>query len=354
MPTINRQQATPARHSYHGGEGRPLRAGRGRLVAAWISGSPWTRFICARTVGLGGVVLAILMATFALVRLIPGDPARLIAGAHAGARELAIVRAQLGLNGSLWSQFRSYFAGLAHFNLGRSFVTGQPVTTVISQHLPATVELAAFSMLLIVTIAVPTGLLVGIYTRESRHPGAEITFSSFTGVAASLPTYLAGTVLVFVFAITFHLLPATGRADTSSVILPAVSVAIFPTALLARVVRVQTLDVLGQDYVRMARSKRLPTRTVYLRHVLPNVLSGTVTIGGVVFAQLLGGVVVVEQLFAWPGIGTTLVSAVIAHDYPVVQGIGLMLGVVIVLVNASVDLLLRALDPRSLITGMST
>jgi peptide/nickel transport system permease protein len=167
-------------------------------------------------------------------------------------------------------------------------------------------------------------------------------------VIGALPEYLAGTFLAFVFAVWLRLLPVAGDAGWSSLVLPALAIALRPSAVLARIVRVETLNVLAQDYMRTARSKRLPVRLIYLRHTLPNVTTAALSIGGLLFAGLIGGAVVVENVFARPGLGTALVSAVMNRDYPVIQGLILMIGVAVAFVNLMVDVLQGILDPRSL------
>ena len=204
------------------------------------------------------------------------------------------------------------------------------------------------SLALVLALSVPAGMFAGAFTREGRHRRAEVGFTAATSVIGSLPEYLAGTFLAFFFAVLFRLLPVAGSEGWQSLVLPALAMSLRPIAILARLVRVETLNVLAMDYMRTARSKRLPARLVYWRHVLPNVVTAALTIGGILFAGLIGSAVVVENVFARPGLGTTLVNAVLGRDYPIIQGIILVLGFTVVTVNATVDILLAIVDPRSM------
>jgi peptide/nickel transport system permease protein len=191
-------------------------------------------------------------------------------------------------------------------------------------------------------------MLAGALTRDGRHRRAEVLLTAATSVIGALPEYLMGTFLAFIFAVWLRWLPVAGAEGLQSLLLPALAMSLRPIAVLIRVVRVETLNVLAQDYIRTARSKRLPERLIYFRHALPNVVTAALTISGILFAGLIGGAVVVENVFARSGLGTGLVTAVVNHDYPVIQGVVLVLGVTVVTVNAIVDILLGVIDPRSL------
>lgn len=308
------------------------------------------RFGVQRTVSAVLIAFSLVVAVFLMVRLLPGDPARLVAGTHASPAQLAAIRHQLGLDRSAISQFWSYMGDLTRLRLGTSFQTGETVNRVISERLPKTAELAGVSVALTLLLSIPLGLAAAALTRDGRNRAFGALFSGTTGLVASLPVFLIGSLLAFAFAVELDWLPIAGSDSLDSIVLPALSVSLLPIALLARIVRLEALSALGQDYVKTARSKRLPARTIYMRHILPNVVAGTLTIAGVMFAQLIGGVVIVENIFAWPGLGTVLVQAVSAHDYPVVQGVTLLLGFVLVVTNAFVDVVLALMDPRSLVT----
>ncbi len=296
---------------------------------------------------LASVLAALMLACFLLVHLVPGDPALRVAGLDATPEDVANVRHTLGLDLPLAEQFANYVSGIAHLDFGKSFVTSEPVVQVIADRLPKTLELAFAAMLLVMGTSLPLGMFAAALTRNDRNRVFEVAFTATTSAMSALPNFLSATFLAFLFAVWLRWLPAAGATQWSSVILPAVAVGLRPLAELARIVRVEMLNALAQDYVRTARSKRLPHWLIYLRHVLPNVLTGALTIGGLLFAGLIAGTVVVENVFAWPGLGTALVQGILTRDYPVVQGITLLLGFAVVTVNTWVDAALTLLDPRA-------
>ena len=292
------------------------------------------------------VLLALVVATFLLVQLAPGDAAQRIAGIEASPEDIQRIRDEFGLDRPMPERFVRYVAGLAQGDLGISYSTREPVAKVIADRLPNTLWLAATSVMLMVVISVPLGLAVGALTWGDRNRGLDVAFVAGTSIAASLPGLLVATLLAFIFAVWLRWLPVAGASQWTSVILPAVAIALRPLSELARMVRVETLNVLSQDYIRTARAKRMSSLRLYGRHVLPNVLTAALTLTGLVFAHLIGGAVVIENIFAWPGLGTALVQAVMNRDFPVIQGIVLMLGLVIIVVNATVDAVLLMIDPR--------
>jgi peptide/nickel transport system permease protein len=291
--------------------------------------------------------VVVLVASFLLVHLIPGDPATQIAGYYATPEVRAEINRQLGLNRPLLHQFVDYVNDVVHLRFGTSFTQHQPVTTLIGSRLAKTLELAFASFALTMLIGVPVGLVVGALTREGRRRHLDHAFTATTSLVHSIPDYLIATFLVFAFAVTWSLFPVAGADGPLSLVLPAVAVAAVPATVIARLTRVETLRVLDLDYVRTARAKRLSSFRIYLVHILPNVLTGTLTLGGLVLTGLIGGTVVVENVFAWPGLGTAIVRAITDRDFPMIQAIILFLGLIVVVVNAAVDLLLILLDPRS-------
>jgi peptide/nickel transport system permease protein len=310
----------------------------------------WLSFVGWRLVALAVIVVGLVAAVFMMVRLIPGDPAAIAGGVNTTPAQIAALRQQMGLDEPILTQFSKYAIGLLHGDLGTSFTTRQPVTQVISERIGSSMTLAGVSLAIVLIFAVPAGLVAGALTREGRHQRGELIFTGTTSVVGAIPQFLAATFLAFVFAVWLKLLPVAGSdPPLQSLILPAASVALAPTATLARLVRVEALNVLAQDYVRTARSKRLPARIIYVRHVLPNVLTAALTIGGIILANLIGGAVIVENVYARNGLGTELVNAVLVRDYPVIQGTILILGIIVVVVNAIVDAGLALLDPRSLV-----
>jgi peptide/nickel transport system permease protein len=249
----------------------------------------------------------------------------------------------------LWTQYGHYLRGLVHGELGTSMGSGLPVSQVIGDRLPATVALAVLAFVVVLAIAVPVGLGMAVLTRGGRRRGGELAFTSTSVLLAAVPDFLLAVGLVYLFAVHLPWFPVAGRSGPGSYVLPVLALAVGPAAVLARIVRVELLAVLGADFVRTARAKRLPARLVYARHALPNALTASLTLGGLFLAGLVAGTVLVENVFAWPGLGSTIVQSIQGRDYPVVQGIVLVYGVGVLLVNLAVDALLALLDPRSTI-----
>lgn len=310
---------------------------------------PWLGFAVRRLGRLVGSVLILVSAAFLMIHLIPGDPVRGALGPAAAQSLVDAQRASLGLDDPLWQQYANFLHHLVTGNLGTSITTGLPVSDVIRDRLPATVELAVAAFLVAVLIAVPLGLVMGVLTRGGRRPRAELGFTSTAVVLAAIPEFLLAVGLVYVFAVTLHWFPVAGRGSVASYVLPVLSLAVGPAAVLARICRVELLAVLQTDYLRTARAKRLPAAAIYLRHALPNAVTATITLGGLLLGGMVAGTVLVENVFGWPGLGSTIVSSIIAKDYPLVQGVVLVYGVGVLLVNLAVDVTLALLDPRSTI-----
>ncbi len=310
---------------------------------------PWLRFAIRRFTRLVVSVLALLSAAFLMIHLIPGDPVRAALGPVAPQSLVDAQRESLGLNDPLWQQYLHFLQNLFTGNLGTSITTGLPVSDVISDRLPATVVLAVAAFVVAVLIALPLGLAMGVLTRAGRRPKAELTFTSTSVVLAAIPEFLLAVGLVYVFAVQLQWFPVAGRGNVSSYVLPVLSLAIGPAAVLARICRVELLAVLQTDYLRTARAKRLPAVAIYLRHALPNAVTATITLGGLLLGGMVAGTVLVENVFGWPGLGSTIVSSILAKDYPLVQGVVLVYGVGVLLVNLAVDVALALLDPRSTI-----
>ncbi|QBI56684.1 ABC transporter permease [Streptomonospora litoralis] len=316
--------------------------------AARPARSPWPRFLMRRLGGVAVVLAVLVVATFLLVQLVPGDPARQVAGPDATPRQIAAVEQRLGLDRPPLERFTSYVGGLVTGDLGTSFRTGQPVLEVIAGRLPFTAQLALLAVLAVLVIAVPLGMAVAVACRGGRRRRLDTLFSTATSVFGSTPEYIVGTALVLVFAVWLGWLPAAGAATVPSLLLPIAAVALPPACHLSRIVRREAAVVLEQDYMRTARGKRLGGWALYVRHALPNLLTSALTLGGLLLAGLLGGTVIVESVFAWPGLGTLVVQAILNRDYPVIQGIVLVIGLLATLVNLFVDVCLGVLDPRSL------
>lgn len=307
------------------------------------------RFLLRRLGRLIASLAVLVTLSFAMIHLIPGDPVRVALGPKAPPALVAARRHSLWLDRPLPNQFVHYLHGLVTGNLGRSFQSDLPVSEIIGQRLPYSAQLAGIAFLVIMLVSVPFGMVAAVLTRNGQRRGTEFGFTTGTGFFATVPEFLLGVGLVVLFGVVLKVLPVAGRSGPESYILPVAALSVGSIAALARIVRAETLTVLGADYIRTARAKRLPARLLYLRHVLPNMLTSTLTLGGLLLAGLVGGTVLVENVFGWPGLGTIVVNSVVQEDYPVAQAIVLMLGATVLIINAVVDLLLGVLDPRSTI-----
>ncbi|WP_245690962.1 ABC transporter permease [Sinosporangium album] len=296
------------------------------------------------------VSLAVLVvASFAMIHLIPGDPIRAALGMNAPPELVAQRRADLGLDDPIPTQLLAYIKQLLSGEFGTSFISREPVGQIIVDRLPNTLALAALATVFALLVAVPLGMWAGIRTENGRNRGTEIGFTSTTGAAVAVPEFLYSIGLVVVFAVTLGWFPPAGRDGVISYVLPILSLAIGPIAMVARVARVETLRELSTDYIRLARAKRLPASRLYFRHLLPNTLTATLTIGGLLLTGLIAGSLLVEYVFAWPGLGMRMVESITMKDYPVAQAIILVYGGIVLVVNLVVDLLLAKLDPKSTI-----
>jgi peptide/nickel transport system permease protein len=319
------------------------------VPASAPSANPWLRFAVRRLGQLLVSALVLVTASFLIIHLIPGDPVRAALGFNATPQLVAARRAQLGLNDPLWLQYAHYLRDLFTGKFGTSIDSGLPVSEVIGQRLPATLELAGYSFLVAVAVSVPLGLLLGVLTRNGRRRSLELAATSVSVVVAAVPGFLLAVGLIYVFGVTLHWLPVAGQSGFTSYLAPIAAMALGPIAILVRILRLAVIAELRADYVRTARAKRLPNWRVYLLHVLPNALTATLTIGGLLLSSMVAGTVLVENVFAWPGLGSTIVQSIIAKDYPVVQGIVLVYGIGVLLINLIVDVALALLDPRSTI-----
>ena len=311
--------------------------------------SPWPGFAARRLGRLLVSLWVLVTASFGMIHLIPGDPVRAALGASAPPDVVAARRQALGLDDPLWTQYLHYLRGLFTGDLGTSMVTGLPVSQVIGDRLPATAQIAVLAFVVAMVASVPLGVVAAVLTRAGRRHRTELGFTAGSVLLGTIPEFLLAVGLVYVFAVRLGWAPVAGRSGPGSYPLPVLALAIGPAAVLARIVRVEMLAVLQADYIRTARAKRLPDRLVYLRHALPNALTATITLGGLLLGGLVAGTVLVENVFAWPGLGSTIVQSILAKDYPLVQGVVLVYGAGVLAVNLVVDVVLALLDPRSTI-----
>ncbi|GAA1678456.1 ABC transporter permease [Nonomuraea maheshkhaliensis] len=309
-----------------------------------------TRRLGVRRLVRFAVSLGVLMVvSFAMIHLIPGDPVRAALGPAAPVELVEARRTALGLDRPLPEQLLTYVSGVVTGDFGTSFLTGEPVSEVIVSRLPNTLSLALLATAVALLLAVPLGMWAAVRTENGRNRGTELGFSATTGTAVAVPEFLYAIALVTVFAIALGWFPPAGKAGPLTYVLPVLALSLGPAAMIARISRVETLRELGKDYVRLARAKRLPAARLHLRHVLPNTLTATLTVGGLLLTSLIAGGVLVEYVFAWPGLGLKIVESITQKDYPVAQGVILVYGALVLVVNLAVDLVLGALDPTSAI-----
>lgn len=313
------------------------------------AGHARSAYLLRRSARLVVSLALLLTATFFMIHLVPGDPVRASLGPTAPASLVADRKAALGLDKPLLTQYVNYVGDVLHGDFGTSLTSGERITDTIQERGPSTLRLGGLAFLVGFFVAIPLGLLMAALTRDSRRRRLELGFTATTGAIAAVPSFLLAVALVYLFAVTIHAFPVAGRGGASSYVLPVASLSLAAVASLSRIVRVEGLRVLEQDYIRTARGKRLPARIVYVRHALPNTLTPALTIAGLLLGNLLVGTVLVENIFAWPGLGTTLVAAVAQKDYSTVQAVAVVFGGVILLANFAVDLALGAIDPRSTI-----
>jgi peptide/nickel transport system permease protein len=309
----------------------------------------WVRFGARRAGRLVLSLWVLVTAAFAMIHVLPGDPVRAALGPTAPLALIEQRREAMGLDDPLWQQYLHYLGHLLTGDLGVSMTSGLPVSNVIADRLGSTVVMAVLAFAVAVVVSVPLGTLMAVLARDGRRRGGDWLFTSASIVVATIPEFLMAVGLVFVFSVSLHWTPVAGRSGPVSYVLPVLSLAIGPALMLARIVRVEMLTVLQTDYIRTARAKRVRGIALYLRHALPNALTATLTIGGLLLGALVAGTVLVENIFAWPGLGGTIVGSILAKDYPTVQGVVLVYGVGVLVVNLVVDVALALIDPRSTI-----
>jgi peptide/nickel transport system permease protein len=304
------------------------------------------QYITRRLLLLMPIWLGITLMAFGLGRLAPGDPARLIAERQADGlptpAQVEQIREEYGLADPLPLQYMRWVAHALQGDLGVSFKTGGPVLEELARRFPATLELAVYGMLVGIALALPLGAQAAV-----RRGSSADHLSRLVALAgASLPSFWLAFILIIVFAVQLRLLPVAGRGTARHLVLPAITLGVALAAPLTRLTRSSMLEVLGEDFVRTAWAKGLHERAVVLRHALRNALIPVVTVAGMSFGHLLGGAVIVETVFAWPGVGKLVVDSIFDRDYPLIQGYVLFMGTIFVLINLAVDLLYVWLDPR--------
>jgi len=288
------------------------------------------------------VLWAVVTLVFLLIHIVPGDPARQLVGENATEEQYQIARAELGLDKPLASQYLDYWRVLVRGDWGTNPATKEPVLGRITSRYPATIKLALAAMFIATLVSIPLGVTA------ATHRGSIIdslsTLIALLGI--SLPSFALGPLLVLVFSVNLGVTPVSGAGGLDNLILPAVTLGAAMSAILTRIVRSSVLEELNEDYVRTARAKGLPERTVIYKHVLKNGLIPVVTVLGLQFGVLLAGAIITERVFSWPGVGSLLVDSISERDYKLTQGCILVIATTYVLVNTATDIVYRFLDPR--------
>jgi peptide/nickel transport system permease protein len=327
-------------------------------------------YIIKRLLNILIMLFAVSIIIFLLVRFIPGDPARTMAGEHASKEILEEMRKKWGLDKPIWEQYIIWLKYAVRGDFGRSIMTHESVLTEIMQRFPNTLELSIFAML----FASSFGILAGVISAIKRYTVFDYTVMFIALFGVSMPIFWLAIMLVLLFSIKLNLLPTGGRLSVfysikpithlylidslitlnfgaffdalKHLILPSIALGTIPMAFIARITRSSMLNVISQDYIRTARAKGLPEKTVIVKHALRNALIPILTSAGTEFAMLMGGAVLTETIFYWPGLGTYIVQAVNARDYPAIQGAVIFVAFVVAIVNLIVDVLYAYIDPR--------
>lgn len=299
-------------------------------------------YILRKLIGLPLILISVSLLIFLALRALPGDPARLMAGPEATQEAVDAMRSRLGLDRGLVHQYAQFAIDAGQGDLGTSIRSKLPVTSEIAERMPYTLALALTAYLLAMAIGIPAGMVGAIY----RHgwPDHAVMFLAILG--ASIANFWLALMAMNTFSVKLGWLPLLGASNWKSFILPSVTLAVLPAALIARMTRSSMIEVLGQDYIRTARAKGVSVASIYWSHALRNALIPIITIVGLNFGALIGGAVVTESVFNWPGIGRLLVDSVRYRDYPVIQGVTLVAVTGVVLANFIAEMLIAALNPR--------
>ncbi|RNB80236.1 ABC transporter permease [Brevibacillus fluminis] len=288
------------------------------------------------------VLVGVSLFSFALIHLIPGDPVRIMLGEKATKERVEQLREQMGLNKPLVVQYVNYATGVLKGDLGTSLKTSRPVSMEIAQRFPATVKMAVSG----IVVAIVAGVIMGILAAKYKDTFLDYAIMSMATLGMSLPSFWLGLLVIMVFAVKLGWFPVAGGTGFIDLVMPALTLGVLLSTTISRLTRSGMVEVLSNDYIRTARAKGMSEGIVLFRHAFRNVMIPVVAVVGLQIAALLGGAVIVEQVFNWPGIGTLAIEAISSRDFPMIQGIVLFMGVIYVIVNICVDLLYAVLDPR--------
>jgi len=288
------------------------------------------------------VLIGVSALVFGLIHLAPGDPARLMLYDTAPEEEVQAMRKTLGLDQPLYLQYWLFLSNALRGNLGRSLYYKEPALRIILEHLPATAELTFAALLVSLVVAVPMGIVSAV-RRDTVWDYAGMLLAT---IGQATPVFWLGLMFILLFSVQWTVLPSSGRGGIENLLMPAVTLGAPLMALVTRLVRSGMLDILGEDYIRTARAKGLPNPAIVYRHALRNMLIPLITVVGLQLGALLGGAVITETIFAWPGVGRLVVTAITARDYPLVQAATLLVSVYFVGINLLLDVLYVYIDPR--------
>jgi peptide/nickel transport system permease protein len=294
---------------------------------------------------LGRLLLTVLLISsivFFVIRVIPGDPAQVIAGVDASPEAVNAIRAKIGTDQPLAIQYGKWLLDVAAFRFGTSLSTGQPVTTLIFERFPLTLSLAVLGLLLSVVIAIPLGILSAV----RRWSGWDYLGMVFSQIGMAVPSFWLGIILLLLFAVKVRLFPLFGSGSFRHLVLPAISLGLARAAVLLRLTRGSMVEELSREYIITARAKGLPEWMVRYRHALKNALLPVVTLAGIQLGYMLGGAVIIEQVFSLPGLGRLFLTAVYQRDFPLIQGGIVFIALVFSLINFVVDVLYSVLNPK--------
>ena len=301
-----------------------------------------THFMVTRILSAMLALLGVICLVFLLIHLIPGDPVEVMLGESAQPTDKETLRHALGLDLPLHQQWWIYFKGLLHLDLGTSLFSGRAIVDLLIERIPATLYLSLVSLIVAIGLALPLGLVAAV----RQHTPLDYGAMGFALFGMSIPNFWMGPLLILIGALWLGWFPVSGREGWNAVVLPALTLGTAMAAILARMIRSSVLEVLGEDFMRTARAKGLSSTRAVLYHALPNALLPILTLLGLQLGGLLGGAVITETVFAWPGLGLLMIEAIQQRDYPVVQAAVLCISMTYIVVNLLTDLLYAWLDPR--------
>lgn len=306
-----------------------------------------TSYILRRVAQAIPVLIGVTLASFVLIHLVPGDPARLVLGAQATPSAIASLNEQLGLDQSLVSQYLDFIGGAITLDFGESITQKTSVGELLSSRIPVTFWLLIYAVFIAIVVAVPLAVISALRRNRAADHGIRL----FSMVTFAMPSFLLGLILILIFSLNLGWLPTSGYGEgfvghLRSLTLPAFTVGLYLAPILLRTLRVGIIETLGAEYIEAARARGISERRIVLKHVLRNSLVSTVTILGLNIGFLLSGLVIVENVFALPGLGSALVTSIVDRDYPMIQALTLLFGVAVIVINLITDLAYGYLDPR--------